>query len=73
MYPVVSEHRSPRDLWVLWTSPDGSVLWIYQLKEDFQELSIDDLLNDENPAFTYIDVIDDVDCDDGFHEGNHSR
>jgi len=47
--------------------------WSENLQEDFQELSIDDLLNNEKPAFTYTGVIDDVESDDGSHEGRHSR
>ena len=47
--------------------------WSENQEEDLQEFSIDDLLNDEHPTFTYTGAIDDVDSDDGFHKGSASR
>ncbi|MGO9512875.1 MAG: hypothetical protein ACLP2F_04430 [Steroidobacteraceae bacterium] len=42
-------------------------------QEDFEEYSIDELLDDDDLAFTCTGVIDDVESDEGFDGGSASR
>ena len=44
--------------------------WNENLREAHQEFSLDDLCNEDNLAFIYTGVIDEVESDDDVHEGS---